>query len=208
MRSGWSTHRFNLSVRHYQVTALNAWNPSLIFLSQSFSLNQVNIYLEKKNKECLVIGASSFSSSSGHQRYSSLIEVKKQKGLQKWERGPEVLHEQWTSIKATVSLISLIGWIFLTWFVLGFCVFFWELVSCYNGKALWQTLPSPPLTTSISWMASSDSPGHSRKYFRIPVNFQKLPEISHNCWLANWNSLVSSQVELKLNFFLFLRLSL
>ena len=154
------------------------------------------------------VGASSFSTSSGHQRYSSLIEVKKQKGLQKSERGPKVLHEQWTSIKATVSLISLIGWIFLTWFVLGFCVFFWELVSCYNGKALWQTLPSPPLTTSISWMASSDSPGHPRKYFRIPVNFQKLPEISHNCWLANWNSLVSSQVELKLNFFLFLRLSL
>ena len=55
-------------------------------------------------------------------------------------------------------------------------------------------------TASISCrVAIHRLPPHPRKFFPVSVNFPKLPEIfSQLSWLANWNSLVSSQAELKL----------
>ena len=63
--------------------------------------------------------------------------------------------------------------------------------------ALWPSVS--PRTASISCRVGSHwLPPHPRNVFPISVNFPKLPKISRNCWLANWNSLVSSQAELKL----------
>ena len=60
--------------------------------------------------------------------------------------------------------------------------------------ALWPSLF--PQTASISCRVGSHwLPPHPRKFFPKSVNFPKLPEIfSQLCWLANWSSLVSSQV--------------
>ena len=67
------------------------------------------------------------------------------------------------------------------------CMALWHyIVIC---MALWPSL-FPWRTASISLELTSP---HPRKFFPMSVNFPKLPEIFPQ--LANWNSLVSSQVK-------------